>query len=122
MSSNRDVATIDAEGMIHPVANGTTTITATHSDYEGMEAQCTVNVYTTTYGKTLEVGPGKQYATIEAARDAIRQMSAEEKEGGVKVLVYDGEYYVDEPIRFTKRIPAPRTAPFCIRLRPAPTL
>ena len=45
-SSNTAVATVDENGVVTGVADGTATITATANDGSGVAADCTVNVFT----------------------------------------------------------------------------
>ena len=43
-SSNKDVATVNASGQVHPVSAGTAVITAKVKSNESLKAECTVNV------------------------------------------------------------------------------
>lgn len=110
-SSDPGVATVDSEGRVHPVSEGTATITAVHEDYDGQTATCEIRVYkdqecnTFFYvspdGNDSNSGSSDQpLQTIEGARNKIRAMETL-PEGGVTVILKDGKYQVDETIVFT---------------------
>jgi hypothetical protein len=53
------------------------------------------------YAQTqFEVAPQGKYRTLEAARDAVRQLRSSGEEGAVTVVIREGDYLVDESIHF----------------------
>ena len=51
----------------------------------------------------LEVAPHGKYPTLEAARDAVRQLRSSGNEQAVTIIVRQGDYMVDESIHFSYR-------------------
>ena len=51
----------------------------------------------------IEVAPHGKYPTLEAARDAVRQLRSSGNEQAVTVIVRQGDYMVDESIPFSYR-------------------
>lgn len=111
-SSNEEVAVVDKEsGMVTAQAEGTAVITATSAADPSKTASCTVTVYETAECSTFyyvsttgsDENPGTEeapFATVQKARDTIRQLETL-PEGGITVYLRGGEYYQDESITFT---------------------
>ena len=111
-SSNEEVAIVDKEsGMVTAQAEGTAVITATSAADPSKTASCTVTVYETAECSTFyyvsttgsDENPGTEeapFATVQKARDTIRQLETL-PEGGITVYLRGGEYYQDESITFT---------------------
>ena len=126
-SSNPEVATVNEEGKVHAVAEGTATITAVHSEYPGREASCEVTVYQNAECSTFyyvspdgsDDNPGTEEApfqTIQKARDTIRGLE-NLPEGGITVILEDGKYYQDDTILFTPEDSGTKEAPVVYRAR-----
>lgn len=106
-SSDTSVVTVSDTGIVNAKKTGTSIITVTAAD--GETAVCTVVVGTecnTFYYVAKDgndaTGDGSQekpFATIEKARDFVRNQ--ELPEGGITVYLRDGEYFVEQTILFT---------------------
>ena len=76
-SSNPEVASVSAEGLVTALADGQTTITVTANDGSGVKAECTVTVKTKVetitlneVNKTLEIGDTFQLTAVITPDDA----------------------------------------------------
>ncbi len=126
-SSNKTVATVNADGRLHALKAGKTDITAKHADHPGKTATCQVTVYdnkecTVFYYVSpngADTNPGTEkapFATVQKARDTIRSMK-KLPEGGITVILEDGKYYQNETLVFTPEDSGTKECPIVYKAR-----
>ncbi|OUP79677.1 hypothetical protein B5F07_21705, partial [Lachnoclostridium sp. An169] len=109
-TDNEDVVSVDENGRVTALAEGTAVIRAASVQNPDKYAECAVEVwetlpcetffYVSTEGSDDNDGSEAQpFATIEKARDTIRAME-EIPDGGVTVYIMPGEYNLQETLMF----------------------
>lgn len=126
-SLHPSVAAVDDCGRVRPVSAGEATIAAVHEDFPENPLFCKVTVYENCgCGKFYYVSPSgsdhnpgterEPFRTVQKARDTIRTLNSL-PDGGVTVILEDGEYPQDEPILFTPQDSGTEKAPIVYRAR-----
>ena len=98
-SSNSSVATVNANGTVMAVANGTTDITAIAADGSGVSAKCSVTVKIANNVKTITLEGGKStdcYISPESVDSSIDLKQVVMKvNGDVSIIQINGQGYDD---------------------------
>lgn len=111
-TDNSAVASVDGDGRITAIAQGSATITATAEDgllseevdIEVVARAVQAAFYVAPDGDDLAEGTeAAPFRTLERARDAVRDLTLHDLTGDVEVVLRDGYYELDDTFRLDQR-------------------